>query len=66
MTDGEAIELIRQFEYRRQNAAAEHLKGLWYNREISRARDLNTHLACGCLEFNAGDYVSAYEYAKDR
>lgn len=66
MTDGEAAELIRSWEFRRQNAAAEHLKGAWYRREYELGARTGEPLACGCLIFAEGDYVAAYEFAKDR
>lgn len=66
MTDGEAIEAIRAFEFRRQNAAAEYVKGRWYNREVEYMQAHGHNLACGCLLWSPGDYVAAYEYAKDR
>lgn len=66
MTDGEAIELIRAWEYRRQNAAAEHFKGALHRREVEFIAQGRPQLACGCLAFSEGDYVRAYEWAKDR
>lgn len=66
MTDAQAIDAIRAWEPRRQNAAAEYVKHRWRDREIERADAGLPQLACGCLVWSPGDYVAAYEYAKDR